>query len=209
MDSRSAVQWIVAVLFVLGAAAFCPVSADPPHIYGGEFNRPIPKPDRNDPNISKGQMEDAVINITDHLFITDLDVRISITHTNVFDLQLFLESPLDTRLCLNMYHFEKEFSEYPNYTNTIFDDEAPLSIKQAEAPFTGRFRPVGPDKLSQFDGQNTYGPWRLQIYDAFWWDTGSLDSFEIMVTTPEPATAILLLLGTGLITLFKRPKQDL
>lgn len=203
MDARGAVQWIVTILVVVGGVSV-PVFAGPVYTYGGEFDTPLLDP------IGPGSLlTEVIIEVPDHFIVSDLDVRISITHTNVFDLQLFLESPLDTRLCLNMYHFEKEFSEYPNYTNTIFDDEAPLSIKQAEAPFTGRFRPVGPDKLSQFDGQNTYGPWRLQIYDAFWWDTGSLDSFEIMVTTPEPATAILLLLGTGLITLFKRPKQDL
>ena len=207
MESQSPVKWIVAVLFVMGTAVFCPVSADPPYSYGGEFNRPIPKPDRNDPHISKGQMEDALINITDYFFITDLDVLISITHTNVFDLQIFLQSPAGTKLCLNMYNFD-DFFVGQNYTQTIFDDEAPLSIKQAEAPFTGRFRPLEPYKLSQFDGENTYGPWRLQIYDMWDADTGTLDSFEIMITTPQPATIVLLTFGIGLVALLKPNRRS-
>ena len=102
-----------------------------------------------------------------------------------------------------MYDF-REFFQGENYTQTIFDDEAGTAIEQAEPPFTGRFRPKAIDagnNLAVFDDQDTYGLWRLQIYDAFYADTGKLDSFEIIVTTPEPATAILLLLGTGLINL--------
>jgi len=200
MDARSKVQWIVAVLVVV-VVSF-PVFAGPVYTYGGAFDLPIPKLDSGDPDVSKGWMDDAVVEITDHFIVSDIDVRINIAHTNVFDLQIFLQSPVGTRICLNMYDF-REFFEGANYTQTMFDDEAELSIKQAEAPFTGCFRPIEPYKLSEFDGENLYGPWRLQIYDAWDWDTGTLDSFELVITTPEPATAMLLILGAGLVTLFK------
>jgi len=200
MDARSKVQWIVAVLVVV-VVSF-PVFAGTVYTYGGAFDLPIPKLDSGDPDISKGWMDDAVVEITDHFIVSDLDVRISITHTNVFDLQIFLQSPAGTRICLNMYDF-REFFEGANYTQTVFDDEAELSIKQAEAPFTGRFRPIEPYKLSEFGGEDLYGPWRLQIYDAWDWDTGTLDSFELVIITPEPATAMFLILGAGLVTLFK------
>ncbi len=201
MDARSAVQWIVALLVIMEGASF-PVFAAPVYTYGGDFDLPIPKLDSSDPDISKGWMDDAVIEITDHFPVSDLDVRVSITHTNVFDLQIFLQSPAGTRICLNMYTF-REFFEGANYTQTVFDDEAELSIKQAEPPFTGSFRPVEPYRLSEFDGEDTYGIWRLQIYDAWAWDTGTLDSFELFIITPEPATAIFLILGASLVTLFK------
>jgi subtilisin-like proprotein convertase family protein len=201
MDARSAVQWIVAILVIVVGASF-PVFAGAVYTYGGDFDLPIPKRDSSDPDISKGWMDNAVIEIANHFVVFDLDVRISITHTNVFDLQIFLQSPAGTRICLNMYTF-REFFEDANYTQTTFDDEAQLSIKQAETPFTGFFRPVEPYKLSEFDGEDTYGIWRLQIYDAWDWDTGTLDSFELFITTPEPATAIFLILGVSLVNLFK------
>jgi hypothetical protein len=189
MDARNAVQRIVAILVILTGDS-------------GDFSLRIP----TEPDSSKGWMADAIIDVTDHLIISDLDIRISITHANVFDLQLFLQSPFGTKLCLNMYDFKKEFAVYPNYTNTIFDDEAELMIKLAEAPFTGRFRPIEPYKLSGFDNEDSFGPWRLQIYDAFYSDTGTLDSFELIITTPEPATTTLLALGAGLLLLL-RPRR--
>ncbi|MGA1980482.1 MAG: proprotein convertase P-domain-containing protein [Sedimentisphaerales bacterium] len=202
MDTRSSAIRIVAALFL--AMIFPSVGfSDPTHIYTGDFNLPIPA----NPDDTKGWMTDAVIEIPDHLVISDLDTGISLTHTNVFDLQLFLQSPAGTRICLNMFDFKKEFSVYPNYTDTIFDDESLFSIKEGSAPFTGRFRPIEPYKLSKFDGQDTYGSWRLQIYDAFYWDTGTFNHFELMITTPEPATAILLTIGVGLMRL-RRPRGN-
>lgn len=200
-------QRIVAILVIVvggwGGSAF----AHSVYIYGGDFNLPIPKPDSNDPNISKGWMDDAIIEITDNILISDLDVGISLTHTNVFDLQIFLQSPFETKICLNMYDVEKEFSVYPDYTNTIFDDEAQESIKQAEPPFTGRFKPKSGSLLEVFDGQDAYGFWHLRIYDAFHYDTGTLDSFELIITIPEPATAIILTLGVVLMRLHKRRRN--
>jgi len=201
MEARSAVQWIVVLLVTMWGLS-CPVFAGPVYTYGDDFDLPIPKLDSGDPDKSKGWMENAVVEISDRFIVSDLDVRISITHTNVFDLQIFLQSPVGTRICLNMYDF-REFFEGANYEKTIFDDEAELSIKQVEPPFTGSFRPLEPYKLSDFDGQDIYGIWRLQIYDAWDWDTGTLDRCELFITTPEPATAMLLILGAGLVILFK------
>jgi subtilisin-like proprotein convertase family protein len=205
MDARSSAIWLgVAAAFFLVMVFPSVGFSDPVHIYTGDFNLPIPKPDSNDTYISKGWMEDAIIKVPDHFIITDMDIQISITHTNVFDLQIFLRSPTEKVICLNMFDFKKEFSVYPNYTNTIFDDEALLSIKEGNAPFTGRFRPLEPYKLSEFDGEDAYGLWRLQIYDAYWWDTGTFNHLELMISAPEPATAMLLLLGLYLMRLQKR-----
>lgn len=201
MDTRSSAIRMVAAFFL--AVIFPSVSFSSPVsiIYGGDFNLPIPKPDSNDPYISKGWMADAVIEIPHGFTIVDLDVRIDVTHTNVFDLQIFLQSPDETKVCLNMYNAFEKFFIGADYTQTVFDDEAELSIIDANAPFTGSFRPI--DLLSEFDGKASFGQWRLQIYDAWDWDTGNLHRFELIFTTPEPATAMLLLLGSGLIAMFK------
>jgi len=207
MDARKAVQRIVAI-FIVTAAVFGnspPVFAGPGPIYtyGGNFNLPL-----LDPTGPGSALTVAIIDVPDHFTIADLDVAINITHTQVFDLQLFLQSPAGARMCLNMYEFTEIF-EGENYTQTIFDDEAEVPIEQGEPPFTGRFRPraIEPSNLLQiFDGQDTYGLWLLQIYDMWPADTGTLDSFELIITIPEPATAILLLLGAGLLTL-RNPRR--
>jgi subtilisin-like proprotein convertase family protein len=197
MDARNAAQWIGAILVILTGICGGAVYAETLHVYTGDFNLPIPA----ELNNSKGWMADAVINIPDHITVSDLDVGITLTHTSAFDLQIFLQSPFEKKICLNMYDPFYEFFIGENYTNTIFDDEALFSIKEADAPFTGRFRPVEPYQLSKFDGENAYGYWHLQIYDAWEWDTGAFNRFELMITTaaPEPATAILLAIGLCLM----------
>ncbi len=201
MDTHSRAQWIVAVL--LGVVAFSiPVFADEVYTYSGDFDLQIPA----EPNTSKGWMDDAVIQVSDSFTIYDLDVGITLTHSNVFDLQIFLQSPDGTNLCLNMYNPLSEFFQGEDYSQTIFDDEAQIPISQAQPPFTGRFRPDAGNLLEIFDGQDAYGSWRLQIYDAYHYDTGTLESFELTITVPEPATVALLTLGSGLAALF-RPRR--
>ena len=202
MNARSSVQWIVAFFFMAAGLSF-PVLAGPTIIYGGDFDLPIPAPDHPESEYGKGWMDDAVIEIGDHFTIYDLDVGISVTHTSVFDLQIFVESPAGTSLCLNMYNFD-EFFKGEDYTQTIFDDEAEVPIKEGEPPFTGRFRPRSPAQLSVFDGQDTFGQWKLRVYDAYYYDTGTLESFEVMITICEPGTATLLIFGVAFVALFKR-----
>ncbi len=203
MDTQSRTKWIVAVLLGLGVLSI-PVFADEVYTYSGDFDLQIPA----EPNTSKGWMDDAVIQVSDSFTIYDLDVGITLTHSNVFDLQIFLQSPEGTKLCLNMYNPLSEFFEGADYSQTVFDDESQIPIAQAKPPFTGRFRPKASEGLEVFNGQDAYGPWRLQLYDAYHHDTGTLESFELTVTTPEPATVVLLVLGTGCAALL-RPHRRL
>ncbi|MBA7673067.1 hypothetical protein ES703_81255 [subsurface metagenome] len=191
MGARSILHCVSALIFTLAGWAGS-VYAGTVHIYGGDFNLPIPQ----QPDTSKGWMADAIINIPDHYVISDLDIEVNITHSNVFDLQMFLISPKGTIACLNMYNVN-DFFIGPNYTQTIFDDEALVPIEQGEAPFTGRFRPK--ESLNIFDGEDTFGPWQLHICDAFDYDTGTLDSFELIISVPEPATILFLALGAVFI----------
>ena len=159
--------------------------------YDGPFDLPIPA----DPDAGKGWMEDAIIKVPQHLTLEDLDVSVSLTHTNVFDLQLYVESPGGTRVLLNMYDPFTEYFEGKDYQGTTFDDEADTRIEQASAPFAGRFVPRG--SLAAFDGEDAYGSWRLCIYDAYYSDTGHLDTFGLAISVPEPATVAFVLLGVG------------
>jgi len=206
MDAQSCIQWIVAVLLGLGALSF-PVFADEVYTYGGDFDLTIPASEDPRSEYGQGWMADAVIEIDSHFTISDIDVGITLTHSNVFDLQIFVQSLDGTSLCLNMYNPFNEFFTGADYSQTVFDDEAQTPIGQAEPPFTGRFRPNNGSLLEIFDDQDAYGPWQLRIYDAYYHDTGTLDSFELAITTPEPATVVLLVLGTGCAALLRPRKR--
>jgi len=201
MDARGGPLRIVAILFMVMALCF-PVFAGPTLIYGGHFNLQIPA----GPDADKGWMDDAIIEVSRHATISDIDVGITLMHSNAFDLQIFVQSPLGTQLCLNMYDFKDEFFKGEDYIQTIFDDEAEIPIELGTAPFTGRFRPKTGSLLEVFDGEDAYGLWRLQIYDMWYWDTGSLDRVELIITICEPTTVTLLAFGIGLTALF-RPRR--
>lgn len=198
MSDHKALKWIGAIIAILGGFS-CSALASPVYTYGGDFNLRIPA----EPSSSMGWMNDAVIEVSDHIIISDLNVSISLTHSNVFDLQIYLESPSGTIVCLNSYNLNEYFKS-ADYNDTIFDDQAGIPIEQAESPFTGRFQPIDP--LSAFNGEDAYGTWRLRIYDAYYADTGSLSSVELIISIVEPATAIMLVGGVGLAT-FLRPRR--
>jgi subtilisin-like proprotein convertase family protein len=167
--------------------------------YGGNFNLPIPAKAGE----TQGWMDDAIVEIPDHLIIEDLDVGITVTHSSLFDLQVHIQGPDGTDVLLNMYNIDKEFFWGQNYTGTIFDDEADTRIEDGSAPFTGRFRPRGDARLSVFDGTDTFGTWKLRILDIGPADTGRLENFRLFVTVPEPDSVLSLSLGGALMVLIK------
>lgn len=199
MDARITAQWTAVLCLV---AWFCvPVFADTVCIYRADLNLPIPSPDDPESDFGKGWMTDAVIEIKEHFVISDLDIGITFSHESLFDLQVLLQSPAGTNVVLNQagntaFIVRGEDGRLTNVGGSgqwYFDDEAELSIEHAEEPFFGSFIPVW--NLSGFDGEDAYGLWRLRIYDAFYGDAGCLSEAEIMITAPEPVTAVFLILG--------------
>jgi hypothetical protein len=199
------VQRIGAILVIVAGACGGAVYAGHVHIYSGDFNLRIPA----ELDSSKGWMADAIIEVPDHFIISDLDIGVTLTHESLFDLQILLQSPVGTNVLLNpagnlafiVRGEDGRLHAYGGSVQWLFDDQAQLSIEQATKPYLGPYNPAEP--LSAFDGENAFGQWRLRIYDAFYNDTGTFNRFELMITAPEPATAVLLTFGIGLVSLFK------
>jgi hypothetical protein len=167
---------------VLTAAA-SPALAVFVYAYDGP-DLPIPA----DVSSTKGPMDDAIIDVTDHLTVADLNVALDITHTSALDLEIMLQGPGGQQILLNACYDTNDFFKAANYTDTIFDDEAAEAIEQAQPPFTGSFRPVSGNYLSEFDGTDAFGTWRLKVNDLRFDDSGYLENFELIITVPEPAT---------------------
>ncbi|GFE69595.1 proprotein convertase P-domain-containing protein [Chroococcus sp. FPU101] len=115
--------------------------------------------------------------------ISDVDVLININHTWNSDLRVFLINPLGTQIEL----FTEVGIGGQGFLNTRLDDEASASIASGSGTFTGSFRPKG--SLSNFDGTDANGSWKLKITDGAEGDTGTLTSWSLMInggTTPPP-----------------------
>ncbi len=119
----------------------------------------------------------STVSVADPEVVRDVEVELSITHTWVEDLDIFLIGPNGTRVMLST----DNGGSGDNYTGTIFDDEAPTSITTAIAPFTGRFRPEQP--LSALDGIPASGTWTLEITDDTPQDVGILQQWSLTLTT--------------------------
>jgi len=200
MDAHGQLQRIAAAFAI--ALTLCSAAlADLGLVYGGSFDLRIPAT-----GSGKAWAQEAVVNVPDHITVIDVDVSITLAHTSVFDLEIILAGPNGARVRLNWYSPSDEFFEGQDYAGAIFDDEASASIELADAPFGGRFTPKPPSRLDVFDGIDSYGSWRLQIYDWWYNNTGTLEEFKLIFNTPEPTTLILLTLGAGLARLL-RPRR--
>ena len=109
--------------------------------------------------------------------VTDVDVKLNITHTYDADLDVYLQHPDGTLVEL----FTSVGSSGDNFTNTLLDDEAATGIASGSAPFTGSYRPEG--LLSALDGKPVAGTWRLKVTDHASIDVGTLQSWCLRITT--------------------------
>lgn len=123
------------------------------------------------------------LTIDDAYLIIDVNVVVSITHTYVQDLRIYLEAPNEdvARLAYECGHAGD------NYTETSFDDEAATVICANEAPFTGSFRPDNP--LALFDGRYTNGLWTLRVTDNWHGDTGTITAWRMVITVDTTVSA--------------------
>jgi subtilisin-like proprotein convertase family protein len=123
------------------------------------------------------------LTIPDSFTILDVNVVLNITHSFDTDLDVYLIAPNGTEVKL----FSGVGGGGKNFTNTILDDEAgkPIKgVKDTSAPFTGSYRPEG--SLAVLDGLDAQGTWKLKINDVAPLDSGSLNSWSLIVEGPEP-----------------------
>jgi len=118
----------------------------------------------------------STITINQDVTISDINVKLNITHTWDSDLYITIKSPWGTSIVLS----NRRGGSGDNFSNTIFDDEAAVPISSGVAPFAGSYRPDG--LLSTFDNRNARGTWTLSVADRGWGDIGTLNSWSVTIT---------------------------
>ena len=134
---------------------------------------PINIPDNNSTGIT------STINVADTKTVVDVNVKVNITHTYDGDLQLSLLAPNGATIPLST----NRGGSGDNFVDTVFDDEATVSITAGGAPFTGSFRPESP--LTAAEGGSAAGAWRLKIVDNAGQDVGPLNNWTLILTYPN------------------------
>jgi len=123
------------------------------------------------------------LTITENREILDLNIRVTIVHTFVHDLRLYLEAPGGEIVRLAD---QCDFSS-DNYTNTRFDDEATVFICNGTPPYTGNFTPDQP--LYAFDHRSTFGEWEFRVTDNADQDTGRIVAWQLEIVLGDTLDA--------------------
>jgi subtilisin family serine protease/subtilisin-like proprotein convertase family protein len=117
----------------------------------------------------------STMNVPLNRTILSAEVMVNIQHTFDADLTFSLISPQGTEIILagGVGWDGNDFS------NTIFDDRAGVSIDSslAAAPFSGRFKPI--ERLWLLAGENSYGEWKLKVVDNGAADGGDLLGWNV------------------------------
>ncbi|MCP3978600.1 MAG: S8 family serine peptidase [bacterium] len=139
------------------------------------------------PDLDPSTGATSTIVLADGRAIVDLDVEVDITHPNAWEPTLTLIAPDSTEVQLSGQGGVVIGGQ--DYSDTLFDDEALVSIDSAAAPFTGAWRPEDP--LSTLDGKPLVGTWSLNVVDginipAAPPNVGQLDGWTLRaVASPE------------------------
>ncbi len=118
----------------------------------------------------------STITVTDDLCIEDVNVlNLSVTHSWVSDLQVFLTSPNGTTVSLI-----NQVCGSQNDIDLNFDDSGAAYSSIPCPPTNGlTYHPEG--DLASFVGENTNGTWTLTVVDNFAWDGGALESWQLEI----------------------------
>ena len=101
--------------------------------------------------------------VSDDFEIGDLNVEVSITHTNTSTLDGYLTGPDGQRIEL----FTEVGGTGDHFDETIFDDQSEESITRARPPYKGSYSTEGLARqqrgLSHFNGMRAKGIWQLVV----------------------------------------------
>ena len=155
-----------------GTISITAMASDHP-CYTGEDTNAFPITDN-------GTTYSNPITFSNDFIITDVNVLINITHSYPADLEIYLSSPDGlTIVPLSIRNQTGSGIDNDNYIDTVFDDEASISIVDGESPFTGNFKPEG--NLSDFNGMSSKGDWKLIFNDNAILDVGTLENWAIQL----------------------------
>jgi hypothetical protein len=112
--------------------------------------------------------------------IGDIDISVTINHSNDSDLYIMLNRSGFTQTNMSI----RNGGSGHNYTGTVFDDEADTLITNGTPPFTGHYRPEY--SLDKYDNSSTTGYWVLKLLNMSENITGELVEWCVNISYYDP-----------------------
>jgi subtilisin-like proprotein convertase family protein len=116
----------------------------------------------------------STLTINQDVTISQLSVKLSVSHSNDSDTRITLQGPDGTKVLL----FDRRGGSGQDIS-TVFDDRSRTPIGQDSAPFLGWHKPE--QALSALAGKSARGTWTLIAEDLASGNTGKLNSWALIV----------------------------
>jgi subtilisin-like proprotein convertase family protein len=207
LNTASVVYWRVKASNPCGQGVFSSINAfqTGAQTCNQVFNS-IDVPKAIDPALVVSVTSNNIVNVNKS--ITDVNVTTTISHTYVGDVSAILISPAnDTVELFNQPGFPAtQFGCSGDNIAATFDDEATQTAAIFESTcnntpaITGIFKPL--TALTDFDGENANGTWKLIVSDAVAEDGGSITSWSLNLCLADAIGAGAVLINQTLTVPF-------
>ncbi|AUC82303.1 zinc-dependent metalloprotease family protein [Lacinutrix sp. Bg11-31] len=146
------------------------------------------------------QTLNSTITIGNDIPLSDINISVNITHPFIGDVVLELISPQGTSVALIATQCEGN----PDMIAT-FDDAGSASItcSTTSPAISGTLQPVQP--LSAFNGESSFGDWKLNVTDTGIGDDGVLNSWSITYCGVQTSTLGVTEFDSNLIKMYPNP----
>ncbi|MCK5728589.1 MAG: proprotein convertase P-domain-containing protein, partial [Methylococcales bacterium] len=128
--------------------------------------------------ITDNATTEFTVNISENIKVTDLNVKLNLTHPANNNLSINLISPNNTKISLI-----GTTGGQVGFKNTYLNDEATHIVTDGKVPYTDAFKPSAP--LNTFKGELTKGIWKLEVVDNSIGGTGTLDNWALFFTSSD------------------------
>ncbi len=130
----------------------------------------------------------SIINVADDFVVSDVNLDLDMTHSWLWDLQIYLKAPNGTEVLI--YDRSCGSSGVPRKNiNAIFDDEATVAVCNNSTPaVSGLTKPI--NLLSAFNGGSSQGDWVLRVVDNSAGDVGTINGWSLELCQVNQTSAI-------------------
>ena len=154
------------------------------YIQGGSTPTPTPSPSPSSGhfvsseqvNVPTGGRGGSMISVGQNLTIHSVKIKLNLTHPHLGDLLIHVQAPDGTNVTLS----NRKGGPTANMFDTVFDDNADTHVALGRGPYSGSFQPDS--SLSNLNGKNAQGVWKLWVEDKVGSAQGTLNSWEIIVS---------------------------
>ena len=181
-DVRVMVQAVGNIFYAVNSESFSIGSFETSCTTYNSTDVPKQIPDMNTSGVT------SIINIIDDFTVSDVNVNIDITHTWLWDLQVYLKSPSGTEVLIYDRNCGSSGEQRQNI-NAYFDDDATALVCDNVIPAVyGNTKPS--NLLSAFNGMSSFGDWTLKVVDNALADFGDLNNWSIELCQTKQTAAI-------------------